>query len=61
MNVQKLAEQIVDQFVPASVTSGSGIRPEALQSLLAEQRERRKEAILTVRSMIADAITPEDQ
>lgn len=61
MDVQKLAAEIVDQFCPACVTTGSGVSNEQVRNLMEAQLRKRDEHILVVRSMIADAMTPDDE
>lgn len=61
MNIEKLASEIVDLFCPACVTTSGGVSDDQVRSLLDAKLKERGEHILTVKAMIADALTPDDQ
>lgn len=60
IDTEKLAARIVDDFIPLCIATGSGVTNENIAFLLDVKQKERDEAILRVRSLIADALTADE-
>lgn len=60
MDVQKLAEEIVNDLLGGLCVTGGSTTPEDYIRTELDRREKeRREVVLRVKSMISDAMTPE--
>lgn len=60
MDVQKLAEEIVNDLLGGLCVTGGSTTPEDYFRTELDRREKeRREVVLRVKSMISDAMTPE--